>query len=42
MIFSLMMMIMILKIDISYMIIEIILVWENDIDDGNVNNDEDD
>ena len=39
MIFSLMMMIMMLKID---MIIEIIQIWENDIDDGNVDNDYDD
>ena len=39
MIFSLMMMIMMLKID---MIIEIIQIWEDSIDDGNVNNDYDD
>ena len=39
MIFSLMMMIMMLKID---MIIEIIQILENNIDDGNVNNDYED
>ena len=39
MIFSLMMMIMMLKIDMN---IEIIQIWENNIDDTNTNNDYDD